>query len=141
MAILSTTLEKRIPFHDIDPLNVLWHGNHVAYMEEAREAFLEKYGIGYTQMGGKGYVEPVVNVNVTYRGSFVYGDTVIVEITYKPTRRASIEFDYKFYRKSDGKLMAEANSKQHFVNENFEPVFSRPDFYKEWQEKWKVFDE
>ena len=141
MARLSMTIEKRIPFRDIDPLNVLWHGNHIAYMEEAREAFLEKYGIGYTQMGGMGYIEPLVNINITYRGSFVYGDTVLIEITYKPSRRAILEFEYTFRRKSDGKTMCEAYSKQHFVNKDFEPVFSRPDFYKEWQEKWKVFDE
>ena len=69
-----------------------------------------------------------------------YGDTMVLQITYKPTIKARLEFDYKFFRKSDGQLMTEASTTQHFVRiENKELQFSRPDFYIEWQEKWNVF--
>ena len=131
MAKLSLTIEHIVPFHDLDPMGVVWHGNYVAIMEEVREAFLEKYELGYLKMLDEGYVEPVTNININYKNSFVYGDTMLLEITYKPTKTARLEFEYKFFRKSDGMLMTEASSTQHFVRRaNNELEYSRPDFYK-----------
>lgn len=139
--VLSATYEKPIPFHDLDPLGVLWHGNYVAYMEEAREVFLEKYALRYMQMEVGGYIEPVTHVDIRYKGSFLYGDTVLIEITYLPSKRARIDFEYKFYRKSDHQLMTEASTSHHFLKADTKEVaFSRPDFYKEWQERWNVFE-
>lgn len=141
MAILSTIYEKPVPFHDLDPLSVVWHGNYVAYMEEAREAFLDKYALRYMQMAVEGYIEPVTKVDITYKGSFLYGDTIVIEIVYVPTKKARIDFAYKFYRKSDGQLMTEARSTHVFVKADTKEVaYNRPDFYKEWQERWKVFE-
>ncbi len=141
MAKLSLTIEHIVPFHDLDPMGVVWHGNYVAIMEEVREAFLEKYELGYLKMLDEGYVEPVTNININYKNSFVYGDTMLLEITYKPTKTARLEFEYKFFRKSDGMLMTEASSTQHFVRRaNNELEYSRPDFYTNWQKKWDVFN-
>lgn len=141
MAKLSLTIEHIVPFHDLDPMGVVWHGNYVAIMEEVREAFLEKYELGYLKMLDEGYVEPVTNININYKNSFVYGDTMLLEITYKPTKSARLEFEYKFFRKSDGMLMTEASSTQHFVRRaNNELEYSRPDFYTNWQKKWDVFN-
>ncbi|MBR6266404.1 MAG: acyl-CoA thioesterase [Bacteroidales bacterium] len=141
MAKLSLTIEHIVPFHDLDPMGVVWHGNYVAIMEEVREAFLEKYELGYLKMLDEGYVEPVTNININYKNSFVYGDTMLLEITYKPTKTARLEFEYKFFRKSDGMLMTEASSTQHFVRHaNNELEYSRPDFYTNWQKKWDVFN-
>ena len=141
MAKLSLTIEHIVPFHDLDPIGVVWHGNYVAIMEEVREAFLEKYELGYLKMLDEGYVEPVTNININYKNSFVYGDTMLLEITYKPTKTARLEFEYKFFRKSDGMLMTEASSTQHFVRRaNNELEYSRPDFYTNWQKKWDVFN-
>ena len=141
MAKLSLTIEHIVPFHDLDPMGVVWHGNYVALMEEVREAFLEKYELGYLKMLDEGYVEPVTNININYKNSFVYGDTMLLEITYKPTKTARLEFEYKFFRKSDGMLMTEASSTQHFVRRaNNELEYSRPDFYTNWQKKWDVFN-
>ena len=141
MAKLSLTIERIVPFHDLDPMGVVWHGNYVAIMEEVREAFLEKYELGYLKMLDEGYVEPVTNININYKNSFVYGDTMLLEITYKPTKTARLEFEYKFFRKSDGMLMTEASSTQHFVRRaNNELEYSRPDFYTNWQKKWDVFN-
>lgn len=141
MAKLSLTIERIVPFHDLDPMGVVWHGNYVAIMEEVREAFLEKYELGYLKMLDEGYVEPVTNINLNYKNSFVYGDTMLLEITYKPTKSARLEFEYKFFRKSDGMLMTEASSTQHFVcRASNELEYSRPDFYTNWQKKWDVFN-
>lgn len=35
--------EARVPFHDCDPLAIVWHGNYYKYLEIAREKLLARY--------------------------------------------------------------------------------------------------
>ena len=140
--VLSSTYEKPLPFRDIDSLGVLWHGNYVAYMEEAREAFLAKYSLRQIQMGVDEYILPVTHVDIHYKGAFVYGDTAVIEVEYLPCKRARVDLSYRFYRKSDRFLMTEAVTSHHFFNPaTREVAINRPQFYKDWQEQWKVFEQ
>lgn len=37
---MSAVIEHTVPFHDVDPLLVVWHGNYFKYFEYAREALM-----------------------------------------------------------------------------------------------------
>ena len=47
---LSHSIELSIPFHDVDSMQVVWHGNYFRYFENAREALLKKLAFGYSEM-------------------------------------------------------------------------------------------
>jgi len=38
----AVSVELEIPFHDCDPLFVVWHGRYLEYMEVGRQALLLK---------------------------------------------------------------------------------------------------
>ncbi|MBV8042773.1 thioesterase family protein [Pluralibacter sp.] len=63
----ATEVELTIPFHDVDMMGVVWHGNYFRYFEIAREALLNQFNYGYRQMRDSGYVWPVVDTRVKYR--------------------------------------------------------------------------
>ena len=46
MATLSTTIRVQVRFSEVDAIRMVWHGNYVRYMEDAREAFGREYGLG-----------------------------------------------------------------------------------------------
>lgn len=54
-------------FHDVDPMNVVWHGNYLKYFEKAREALFRKLNYGYAEMLATGYIWPIVQVEVKYK--------------------------------------------------------------------------
>nr|WP_157349299.1 thioesterase family protein [Raoultella sp. 10-1] len=56
-----------VPFHDVDMMGVVWHGNYFRYFEIAREALLNQFNYGYRQMKESGYLWPVVDTRVKYR--------------------------------------------------------------------------
>jgi acyl-CoA thioester hydrolase len=53
-------------FYEIDPMEVVWHGHYVKYMEQARCALLARFNYGYPQMRDSGYAWPVVDLQVKY---------------------------------------------------------------------------
>lgn len=64
--LLTATETIKIPFHDIDPAGVAWHGRYFKYFEEARVALLEDINYSYTQMLASGYLWPVAETKVRY---------------------------------------------------------------------------
>jgi acyl-CoA thioester hydrolase len=63
---LSAAEKLRIPFHDLDPTGVVWHGRYFKYFDLARCALLEEFDYGYEQMKNSGYLWPVVDTSVRF---------------------------------------------------------------------------
>lgn len=55
-----------VPFHDIDPAGVAWHGRYFKYFESARSALMNEIGYSYRAMAASGYLWPVVDATVRY---------------------------------------------------------------------------
>lgn len=67
-----------VPFHDLDPMRVVWHGNYFKYLEIAREKLLKQFNYGYEQMYASGYMWPVVDSDIQYRGTLVFEQEICV---------------------------------------------------------------
>lgn len=80
---LSHEMELLPGFHDLDPMDIVWHGNYVKYLELARCALLAKFNYDYPQMRASGYMWPVVDMRIKYVRPINYGQriTIRAEIT------------------------------------------------------------
>ncbi|MEM7024795.1 MAG: acyl-CoA thioesterase [Pseudomonadota bacterium] len=94
----STTIAPE--FCDLDPMSVVWHGNHVRYLEAARRVLLEKIGYSYQDMKDSGYAWPVVDLRLRYYRPLRLGQQIEIraaitewenrlKMTYQITDRAS----------------------------------------------------
>lgn len=63
---ISATITKDIPFYDLDPMQVVWHGNYIKYMEDARCALLEKLSYTYDDMKTENIAYPVAKLEIKY---------------------------------------------------------------------------
>jgi acyl-CoA thioester hydrolase len=63
---LTQTVELTPAFHDIDAMEVVWHGHYIKYMEIARDALLARCGYDHRAMRDSGYLWPVVELRVKY---------------------------------------------------------------------------
>lgn len=77
-AVLSASAHVEVPFHDVDAMNVCWHGHYLKYFEFGRAALLRKFDYDYREMQASGYVWPVVEVHLKYVRSAVYGQQLEV---------------------------------------------------------------
>jgi acyl-CoA thioester hydrolase len=55
-----------IPFHDVDLMEVAWHGHYVKYCEIARCALLDKIAYNYKEMKESGFAWPVIELKLRY---------------------------------------------------------------------------
>jgi acyl-CoA thioester hydrolase len=58
--------EMQVQFFDLDPMEIVWHGRYVKYLEIARGVLLDTIHYNYAQMKASGYVWPVVDLRLRY---------------------------------------------------------------------------
>ncbi len=66
-------IETQVQFFDLDPMEVVWHGHYVKYLEIARCALLDRIGYNYQQMKASGYAWPVIDMHIRYASSATFG--------------------------------------------------------------------
>lgn len=77
-ANISVEVVVKVPFYDIDPMGVVWHGHYFKYFEIARCALLDKIQYNYPQMRDSGFMWPVVDTRVKYVGSALFQQEITV---------------------------------------------------------------
>jgi acyl-CoA thioester hydrolase len=135
---LIASKEIEIRFSEVDSMNIVWHGSYSLYFEDAREAFGTKYDLGYLLIFESGYYAPLVDLSFHYKRPIIYGMPCRIDIIYHPTEAAKILFDYEIHNKNTNELLATGSSVQVFMDKNYQLVWTNPDFYEKWKEKWKV---
>ena len=135
---LKASKEIAIRFNEADMLQIVWHGHYVNYFEEGRQAFGEKYGLGYLQVYDEGYSIPIVKLNVDYKRALKFGDIAIVEAVYVVSEAAKLIFRYTIKRKGFDEIMASGETTQVFLSKKGELSLIVPDFFQEWKMKYLV---
>ena len=64
--LLEAEVDIDVPFHDLDPMQIVWHGRYAQYFEIARCALLDQIGYGYDAMRESGYAWPIIDMRIQY---------------------------------------------------------------------------
>ncbi|EKE76661.1 acyl-CoA thioesterase [Gallaecimonas xiamenensis] len=122
----EATVEIEVPFHDLDPMNVAWHGNYLKYFELARCALLDTIDYNYPQMEASGYVWPIVDLRVKYVKSAVFAQKLLVTASLSEFHNR-LRLDYLVRCKASGAKLTKGYSIQVAVDkQNGEMQFVSP---------------
>jgi acyl-CoA thioester hydrolase len=70
----AVSVELDIPFHDCDPLFVVWHGHYFKYLEAARQALLRSFGLDVPDLVAMGFRMYVADTRCRYTFPLTYGE-------------------------------------------------------------------
>ena len=122
----SAEVEMQVQFFDLDPMQIVWHGNYVKYLEVARCALLDKIGYNYEQMRDSGYSWPVIDMSLRYIGAAKFGQRLRLRadiVEYE----SRLRIDYLITDADTGKRLHRATTTQVAVSlETGEMCFVSP---------------
>lgn len=110
-ALLTHVVEIEIPFHDCDPMNVVWHGNYPRYLEVARCELLRLFDYDYLQMHESGYAWPIVDMQIKYVASAVFTQKIKVA-AYLKEYENRLRIDYVITDALTNKRITKASTTQ-----------------------------
>ncbi|WP_439135539.1 acyl-CoA thioesterase [Pseudomaricurvus sp.] len=102
-------VEITIPFHDVDMMEVAWHGHYAKYFEIARCAVLDSIDYNYLQMKASGFAWPVIDLRIRYPQPTVFGQTVICRARISEWENR-LKIDYEIRDKTTGKRLTRGHT-------------------------------
>lgn len=100
------TVETTFPvrYAETDAMGIVHHASYLVYCEEARTAYTQARGRTYAEMEQDGYYLAVTTVNLKYRRSMRYGQTVRVRCWITELKSRTLTFAYEIRDDETGEL-------------------------------------
>ena len=105
---LTASVKIRIPFFDLDPAGVAWHGRYFQYFELARCELLEGIDYSYKEMVDSGFLWPVADTSVRYTKPLTLNQVAIVTACLREWEMRLV-VDYKI-EGEDGTVLTKART-------------------------------
>ena len=112
--MLEAEVTVKACFYDLDPMEVVWHGNYVRFLEDARCALLDRIGYNYEEMHASGYMWPVVDMRIKYIRPIRFAQEVRV-IARLVEYENRIRIDYRLLDCATGEVVTKAQTTQMAV--------------------------
>ena len=110
-ALVSAHSELTIQFYDLDPMRIVWHGNYVKYLEDARCVLFDKIDYNYHQMEKSGYIWPIVDMRLKYVASAKFGATIRID-AHLVEFESRMKIDYIITDIATGQVLTKAHTVQ-----------------------------
>lgn len=102
----SYELKFTVPFHNLDPMQVMWHGNYLKYFDITRSGLFSSLGIDlYDIYENSKYLFPVVKTSAKYIFPLKYKDEFICKAILKEAK-FKIVVDFEIRLVLDGRICA-----------------------------------
>jgi acyl-CoA thioester hydrolase len=124
----SYEVTLKVPFYDLDPLQIVWHGNYLKYFDIARSELLDHLGVDLFDVHEKtGYIFPIIRSAVKHIRPLKRGDEFTCRATVKEARtKIVVAFEIRLVK--EGTLCAKGSTEQVAVRvPDMELVFSIPE--------------
>lgn len=100
-------MEFRVYYEDTDAGGVVYHANYLGYFERGRTEFLRDRGLSVADLAARGFIFPVVRLEIDYRMPAVLDDLVRIETEVLAVGKTSFTLGQQAVRAIDGKLLAD----------------------------------
>ena len=109
--MLAAEILLKAQFYDIDPMDVVWHGNYARFLEQARCELLDRLGYNYQQMKESGYAWPIVDMRIKYVRPIRFGQKFTVSATIVAFENG-LKIDYRLRDRTTGEVLTKARTFQ-----------------------------
>ena len=109
---VSTSVRLKVPYYDVDIMQIVWNGNYLKYFEVARQALFRECGLDlHRYMDEKKYVFPVIRSTIKHIRPLRWDDEFICTAVLKEAR-VKIVLDFEIKLISNGQVCAKGQSEQ-----------------------------
>jgi acyl-CoA thioester hydrolase len=111
----SHEIKMKVPFFDLDPLQIVWHGNYLKYFDIARSELFDGLGVDLFEFHDRTrYIFPIIRSSVKHIHPLKRGDEFICRATVKDAR-SKIVVAFEIRLVPDGMICARGTTEQAAV--------------------------
>ena len=93
---------RRPQFYETDGMSIIWHGNYVRWMEEARTDFMDQLGFPYARAVEAGIDFALTDISCKYRAMTRFGEELAITVFIRRLSRPSWSWATRCGRRPPG---------------------------------------
>ena len=113
--MITAEIIIKAQFYDLDPMQIVWHGNYARFLEAARCALLDRINFNYVRMAATKFDWPIVDMRIKYVRSIKFNEEVRVAATLVDYENL-IKIRYRITDVETGQLVTKAETTQVAVD-------------------------
>ena len=123
----SFEVKISVPFFDLDPMQIVWHGNYLNYFELARAELFLHYGVDlYSYYEREKIIFPIIRTATKHIFPLKHRDEIICKATLIDAN-IKLVVDFEIRKAVDGSVCARGRTEQVAVKTpEMETLFSIP---------------
>jgi acyl-CoA thioester hydrolase len=123
----SFEVKISVPFFDLDPMQIVWHGNYLNYFELARAELFLHYGVDlYSYYEREKIIFPIIRTATKHIFPLKHRDEIICKATLIDAN-IKLVVDFEIRKAADGSVCARGRTEQVAVKTpEMETLFSIP---------------
>ena len=126
----AVQVELRVPFHDCDPLAVVWHGRYFQYLEASRTELFRSCRLDVSDMVELGLRMFVTDARCRYNHPLGYGDRFVVGCWFSE-RSPLLRVSYDVMNLTRGRRSARAYTRLALTDRDGELLKEIPEVVRE----------
>ena len=134
---LRLEVKRRVRFEEVDALGIVWHGRYASFLEDARAALGEAYGVGYLDFYKQGILAPIKRMYVDYHRPLRIQEKFTIEAILHWSDAARINYEF-ILRDSSEAVVTTGYTVQIMMDLDENLLIVSPPFYAEFCELWKA---
>jgi acyl-CoA thioester hydrolase len=121
----AAVVDGEVPFHDVDPLHIVWHGHYYKYLELARTVLFRRHGVDGWDLIELGYRFVVTHSECKHVSPLRYGDRYRVSAWFLDIEHR-VNVGYEVWNTSKGKRAARGRTVLVTMDEAGEMLLETP---------------
>jgi acyl-CoA thioester hydrolase len=111
----SHDVKMKVSFFDLDPMQIVWHGNYLKYFDDARSELFDSLGVDLFEFHDRTrYIFPIIRSSIKHIHPLKRGDEFICRATVKDAR-SKIVVAFEIRLVADGTICARGTTEQAAV--------------------------
>jgi acyl-CoA thioester hydrolase len=108
---VSTSVRLKVPYYDVDMMQIVWHGNYLKYFDMARQALFSECGVDLHRYMEEGFAFPIVRCTIKHISPLRFNDEFICTAVLKEAT-VKIVLDFEIKLTSNNKVCTRGRSEQ-----------------------------
>ena len=109
---------RKAQFYETDGMGIIYHGNYIHWMEEARTDLMDQIGWSYRRAVEAGIDIALTDISCRYLTMTRFGETMAIETAITRLTPARMELSYRMTDAETGALHATGTSSHFFYDRN-----------------------
>jgi acyl-CoA thioester hydrolase len=134
--MLVSNREVEVRYAETDQMGVVYHANYLVWMELGRTQLIKDLGFSYAEMELEGIISPVIDVQVSYKKPFRYGETATIHTWIEEYDGFKSVYGYEIMNENGDIAVTASSSHVCVKKDSFRPIKFKK-HYPEWHQAYE----